>query len=91
VDGLVAQSPSGAWSFGGAVLTVVFPMLLFIAVAATLYILYTKPEVIPGHRAPARPVSYTAIPGEPTAVPGDLAVADKTKADESENATPEGV
>jgi hypothetical protein len=66
-------------------------MLLFIAVAATLYILYTKPEVIPGHRAPARPVSYTAIPGEPTAIPGDPAVADKAKADESGNATPEGV
>ena len=86
----LAQSPSGAWSFGGSVLTVLFPLLLFIAVAAALYILYTKPEVVPGHRAPARPVSYTAIPGEPTAVPGNPAVADKTKADESENAMPEG-
>jgi hypothetical protein len=44
-------------------------MILFIVVAVGLYVLYTKPEVVPGHRAPAseRPVSYTANPGNPTA------------------------
>jgi hypothetical protein len=62
----MADSAGGAWSVGGAILTFVFPMLLFIAVAAALYILYTKPEVAPGHRAPARPISYTSIPGQPT-------------------------
>ena len=42
-------------------------MLLFIVVACALYIAYTKPELVPGHRNPAaqRPVSYTAVPGEP--------------------------
>ena len=58
---------TSAWSFGGSILTFVFPMLLFIIVACALYIAYTKPELVPGHRNPAaqRAVSYTAVPGEP--------------------------
>jgi hypothetical protein len=42
-------------------------MLLFIVVACALYVAYTKPELVPGHRNPAaqRAVSYTAVPGEP--------------------------
>ena len=58
---------SSAWSFGGSILTFAFPMILFIVVACALYIAYTKPELAPGHRNPAaqRPVSYTAVPGEP--------------------------
>ena len=68
---LIAQGPSGAWNSGAAILTFVFPMLLFIAVAGALYILYTKPEVAPGHRSPERPISYTSIPGQPTTeIPG---------------------
>jgi hypothetical protein len=66
----------GGWSFGGSILTFAFPMLLFIAVAVALYVLYTKPTVVPGHRTSTveRPVSHTAIPGIPTAAeaPGDL-------------------
>jgi len=73
VRGLIAESAGGAWSFGGSILTFAFPMILFIVVAVGLYVVYTKPEVVPGHRAPAseRPVSYTAIPGEPTAAGGE--------------------
>jgi hypothetical protein len=58
---------SDGWSFGGSILTFVFPMLLFIVVAVALYILYTKPTVVPGHRTSPvqRPVSHTAIPGIP--------------------------
>jgi hypothetical protein len=58
---------TSAWSFGGSILTFAFPMILFIVVACALYIAYTKPELAPGHRNPAaqRPVSYTAVPGEP--------------------------
>jgi hypothetical protein len=57
-----------AWSFGGSILTFAFPMILFIAVAATLWVLYTKPELVPGRPAGAteRPVSYTPVPGQPT-------------------------
>jgi hypothetical protein len=69
VHGVLADSAGGAWTFGGSILTFAFPMILFIVVAVALYVLYTKPEVVPGHRAPAmeRPVSYTALPGKPAA------------------------
>jgi hypothetical protein len=69
VHGLIAQSPSGAWTAGGAILTFVIPMVLFIVVAIGLYILYTKPSIVPGRRHPNadHPVSYTAVPGRPVA------------------------
>ena len=44
----MADSPGGAWSFGGSILTFAFPMILFIVVAVALYVLYTKPEIVPG-------------------------------------------
>jgi hypothetical protein len=64
----MADPAGGAWTFGASILSFAFPMLLFIVVAGTLYILYTKPEFVPGHPAPnlERPVSYTAVPGLPT-------------------------
>jgi hypothetical protein len=67
VTGLLADSAGGAWTFGASVLSFAFPMLLFIFVATALYVLYTKPEYIPGHPAPGleRPVSYTPVPGPP--------------------------
>ena len=66
VRGLIADGNSSAWSFGSSMITFVFPMILFIAVAAALYVLYTKPELIPGHRetSTARSVSHTFVPGE---------------------------
>jgi hypothetical protein len=44
-------------------------MLLFIVVALSLYILYTKPSIVPGRRRPGaeHPVIATAIPGNPIA------------------------
>ena len=99
MNGLIAQSPSGAWSSGAAILTTVFPMLLFIVVAGALYILYTKPETAPGHRSAARPISYTSIPGQPTADVSGTPAADRsetsvaddgTGAAESENAEAKG-
>jgi hypothetical protein len=61
------DSNVSAWTFGGSILSFAFPMLLFILVASALYVLYTKPEFVPGHRAPGveRPVSYTPVPGKP--------------------------
>jgi hypothetical protein len=77
VHGYLADTSGGAWSFSGSMMTFVFPMILFIAVAAALYVLYTKPELIPGHRDgwPARSVSQTNLPGQPTApaTPADAA------------------
>jgi hypothetical protein len=64
---VIADSAGGAWTFGGSILTFAFPMLLFIVVAAALYVAYTKPELVPGHRNPAteRPVTFTTVPGPP--------------------------
>lgn len=59
---ILASPPASAWSYGGAILTFVFPMILFLAVAAVLYVLYTKPLQVPGSRNTAaddRSVSTT--------------------------------
>ena len=71
----IADAGGSAWSFGSSILTFAFPMLLFIVVAAALYIAYTKPELVPGHRTPAneRPMTYTAVPGKPRAADGETA------------------
>ena len=68
MHGLMADSAGSAWTFGASILSFAFPMILFIVVASTLYVLYTKPEFVPGHPAPglARPVSDTPVPGPPT-------------------------
>jgi hypothetical protein len=68
MHGLMADSAGSAWTFGASILSFAFPMILFIVVASALYVLYTKPEFVPGHPAPglARPVSYTPVPGPPT-------------------------
>jgi hypothetical protein len=50
VHGLIASSPSGDWTYGAAILTFAFPVALFIVVASALYILYTKPHLVPGHK-----------------------------------------
>jgi hypothetical protein len=61
---LITASASSAWSYGGAILTFVFPELLFIAVAAALYVLYTKPHLVPGHHYEMRmrATSHTTAP-----------------------------
>ncbi len=70
---MIADPAGSAWTFGGSILTFAFPMLLFIVVACALYVAYTKPELVPGHRNPAaqRPVSYTAVPGDPATSTSD--------------------
>jgi hypothetical protein len=62
VHGLISAAAGNDWSYGGSILTFVFPMLLFIGVAAALYVLYTKPHLVPGHRyqMAGRSVSATA-------------------------------
>ncbi len=76
MQGVIADSAGGAWTFGGSILTFAFPMILFIVVAGALYVLYTKPEFVPGHRPDAleRPVSYTSVPGKPAVTSGGQAV-----------------
>jgi hypothetical protein len=59
-------------------------MILFIVVAVALYVAYTKPELVPGHRnATARSVSYTAVPGPPADV-GEQAKGEQAKGEGGE-------
>ena len=71
------------WSYGASILTFVFPMLLFIAVAAALYVVYTKPHLVPGHRyqVQTRSVSHTAAPAMSSTVeePGGPTAVDTSK------------
>jgi hypothetical protein len=69
-----AVSGMGGWSIGASILSFAFPMILFLAVAASLFVAYTKPSVVPGHREQtvARPVGFTPVvrlpaPGQVTA------------------------
>jgi hypothetical protein len=67
VHGLITASASSDWSYGASILTFVFPELLFIAVAAALYVLYTKPHLVPGHHYEMRLRSgtHTTEPAAP--------------------------
>ena len=81
MHGPIADSAGSAWTFGGSILTFAFPMILFIVVAVALYVVYTKPESVPGRwvHGAERSVSYTSVPGQPKAdgeapaVPADAA------------------
>jgi len=83
---VIADPAGSAWTFGGSILTFAFPMLLFIVVACALYVAYTKPELVPGHRNPAaqRPVSYTAVPGEPATHTSDTHTSDQPNSERGE-------
>jgi hypothetical protein len=61
VPEVITASAGSAWNYGGAILTFAFPMILFLTVAIGLYVVYTKPSVVPGHREQtvARPVGFT--------------------------------
>ena len=93
MHGVIADSAGGAWTFGGSILTFAFPMILFIVVACALYMAYTRPEVVPGHRRPAaeHPVTYTTVPGQPGAASASPAAASGPPAAAGgETAKPEG-
>jgi len=85
-----APLASSAWSFGGSILTFAFPMILFIVVAGALWILYTKPELVPGHwvGAAERPVSYTPMPGQSAADAGHEAAAEGGQAATAQDTQP---
>jgi len=89
VTGVIAASTS-AWSYGGSILSFLFPMILFVVVATSLYVVFTKPSVVPGHGEPtvARPIGWTpvvrlpgggsraAAPQNPAARPGNPEAAE---------------
>jgi hypothetical protein len=66
---LIVGTSGSAWTYGAAILSFVFPMILFLAVITWLYVTYTKPSVVPGHREQtvARPIGFTPV----VRMPGD--------------------
>ena len=84
---LISATAGSDWTFGASILTFVFPYLLFIGVGSALYVLYTKPYLVPGHRYQVQvrpPVAGTAVPGtpgEPAAPPAPPAVGGQAASD----------
>lgn len=71
------DSNISAWTAGGSIFTFASLFALFIAVAAALYVMYTKPGVAPGHRTgvPERPAIYSPRPGLPATGPNARSAA----------------
>jgi hypothetical protein len=68
VPGLIEAAAGSDWTYGASILTFLFPELLFIAVAGALYVVYTKPHLVPGHRYQVQvrpPVTGTTAAGGP--------------------------
>jgi len=63
VPGVLAAATGSDWSSGGSLLTFYFPIGLFVVVAATLYLLFTRPHTVPGHkRFEPAPATASASP-----------------------------
>jgi len=62
MPGPILASAGSDWSYGGSILTVLFPMILFLAVAGVLWVLYTKPQQVPGRGYLANERSVAATP-----------------------------
>jgi hypothetical protein len=62
MPGLIHPIAASGWSLSGSILTFAMPMLLFIIAATVLYLLFTRPHTVPGHRvlAPAQAVQPDA-------------------------------
>ena len=76
MPGPILASAGSDWSYGGSILTFLFPMILFLAVAGVLWVGYTKPQHVPGrsYLASGRSVSATAaVTGSETAGAGQAA------------------
>ncbi len=50
-------------SQGGSVLTFALPVGVFVVVSVALYVLFTRPHDVPGHRTPAVSAAGAARPG----------------------------
>jgi flagellar motor component MotA len=50
VPGVLAAATGSDWSSGGSLLTFYFPVALFIVVAASLYVVLTRPHAVPGRQ-----------------------------------------
>lgn len=60
---------------GGSILTFAFPMALFIVAAVVLYLLFTRPHQVPGHKKLAAARASTGVPRTSQAPRGGAAAA----------------
>ncbi len=70
MPGPILASAGSDWSYGGSLLTFLFPMIGFLVVAGVLWLLYTKPQQVPGSSYPASGRSVSTTPTVATAAPG---------------------
>ena len=71
-----------AWTFGGAIITFLVPMIAFCVIALGLLILYTKPELVPGRAGKGSrffPAAANREPGLPAK--GGQAATDESASD----------
>lgn len=75
------DSNVSAWTTGASIFTFASLYVLFIAVAAALYVLYTRPNFFPGHRTGTLkyPAIHTPQPGLPTHVADAPAVSPRPR------------
>jgi hypothetical protein len=80
VDGTFPTDLGSAWSFGASLLTFIAPMCLFIIVATILFVQYSRPHEIPGHKslmlAAGRAGSAEPTPEEPQPADSGLDAGD---------------
>jgi len=62
---VIGTATSSDWSSGGALLTFFFPIVLFLVIAAALYLEFTRQHTVPGLRA--NPARGSTSPGQPHA------------------------
>lgn len=55
MPGVLAATMGSDWSAAGSLLTFYFPAALFIVVAASLYLAFTRPHTVPGRKPLAAP------------------------------------
>ncbi|GEM_PF-6547641 len=83
----ILASTGSAWSYGGAVLTFLFPMILFMFIGAALYVVFSMPTRLPGSgiaRERAAGATWTVSeaayqrPAGPATAPGGTAASGET-------------
>ena len=70
MPGPILASAGSDWSYGGSLLTFLFPMIGFLAVAGVLWLLYTKPQQVPGSSYLGSGRSVSATPTVAPSAPG---------------------
>lgn len=82
MPGMIHATAASGWSLSGSLLTFAFPMALIALASAALYLLFSRPHRVPGHKtlAFAQPVppdpgtarAMAAAAGLPTAAGGGI-------------------